>query len=130
MSKKVVSIVTLVVLLLTLAATAFAIEPIDFTRGGAGTRLNVSLTISSNGKATASASVTKLGDNCSAATTVKLQRKSGGSWVTIKEKDGGRNVSFTVDLSKGNNSYRVYSTSKISGEATDSIKGTSGTKTY
>ena len=120
MSKKVVSIVTLVVLLLTLAATAFAIEPIDFTRGGAGTRLNVSLTISSN----------KLGDNCSAATTVKLQRKSGGSWVTIKEKDGGRNVSFTVDLSKGNNSYRVYSTSKISGEATDSIKGTSGTKTY
>lgn len=129
MPKKTISIITLVVLLLTLAATASAVEPTNTICSVAGTRLNVSLSIS-NGKATASAAVAKLADGCSASTIVKLQRKSGNSWVTIKEKKGGRNVSFTVNLSKDNNIYRVYSSSIISGQISDTICGTSGTKIY
>ena len=133
MSKKVVSIVALVVLLLTLVVNAFAIEPMmDISRAAGEVKVAAYVTFDKDGNAKATGSVTTLPANYTAKVTVELQKKSGGSWVKVKEGTGGRSACALSKATSGV-SYRAHATYDIwdnNGKKLDVQPKNSGSKTY
>lgn len=85
--------------------------------------VNASLTITDS-NAYCKTTVTT-GSRCTITATMKLQKKSGSSWVTVKTWTGSATDAVRLSLGKNytisSGTYRVYSTVSANGETATAI---------
>ena len=130
MLKKTCSVLLLAVILFTAVSAAFAIE--EFASGIrdiGGYTLTVGVVKSGN-QIKGAGSVNNVGD-ATISMTVRLQKKSGDTWSTIKKKTGGRETIVTCDYAKG--TYRVsvdWSVKDSTGKVYKMTTKTSKEKTF
>ena len=124
MSKKVTSVIILVVLLVSFVTSVFASPMMFFSV--AENKIGATISIS-NGKVKAEGTVIKTAPGNSTDLTVKLQKKSGKGWTDVSTGTGSTYASVSETAVKGE-TYRAYVTCTINDK--DTITKTSGSKTY
>lgn len=124
MSKKVTSVIILVVLLVSIVTSVFASPMMLFAV--IENKIGASISIS-NGNVTVEGTVIKTAPGNSTELTVTLQKKSGNRWTNVKTGTGSSYASTSDTAVKGE-TYRAYVKCTING--TDTITKTSGSKTY
>lgn len=101
------------------------------------TKVSASLTIDENGTARCSGSIRVRSNDSSVSITVRLQKKSGSTWMPVKtwygDSDGGKYlVSLSNNHAVASGTYRVYVdgiVTDIDGN-TEAVFAVSGEKTY
>ena len=123
MQKKIVSILTLVVLLVTFAGMALAGGSAFVAPCAAGdTTMNINI-CKSGGSILGNAKATTHKDGCTAYVTASLQKKEGKKWVSVDSHTEAKCVNLSGKLEKGA-SYRVAASCKVkdkNGNVKDSI---------
>ena len=125
MSKKVTSVIVLVVMFLSIVTSVFATPMLRFAPAGSSFKASVSF---SKGKVNAVGTVLKTAPDSTASFVVVLQKKNGQNWTDVTTNTGSAaEVCASANAVKGE-TYRAHVTCTFSGA--DPVIKTSGAKTY